>query len=68
MGTSADICTECGHKRYVHPPNGGCDIASHYYVDTCSCTGFKDANELPNPQWKITGPGSWTLPDGDIVT
>ena len=40
MATTADVCVECGHKRYVHPPQGGCDIASHYYVDTCDCTGF----------------------------
>lgn len=41
--TTADVCGECGHNRYVHPPNDGCDIASHYYVETCSCKGFRES-------------------------
>lgn len=45
MSTPADICANCGHTQYVHPPNDGCDVASHYYAAVCDCPGFKDGDE-----------------------
>lgn len=48
--TTADVCAECGHTRYVHPPSDGCDIASNYYVDTCACKGFRESLAASTPE------------------